>query len=420
MLFAINYFSVFIYGLLIMVFLLDIKTNKKNLVALSAYVIISVIFQFTLYFIWGWPSLEKAYPFVVHLPLLTFFCTFFKKRLDCVLFVLCTAYILTTPRRWVGDLMALVFNNDQSIAIISKIIVSIPLLFIVYKYLRPYVIKILAYSDVKIRLLVIIPLIYYVIAYLTTVYTQLLYLSRVVVIGILTTGFASVFYYFLVVYFNELAKRFEMQNEQNILAVQLSALQAHTETLKQAEENAMIHRHDLRHHLHLINSYLIENNITEAQKYIVAMVENIENAVTVKYCDNHAINLILSFYINMSKNESIAVKAQVYIPKTCKIVDMDLCIILANAIENAINACVNIKEPSDRKINISCKSKNDKLFLEITNSFIGELQFKNDMPVTDQHNHGFGTKSIATTVEKYKGIYSFTAQDGIFRMNVIL
>jgi hypothetical protein len=420
MLFTVNYLSVFMYGLLIMVFLLDIRMDKKNLVTLSAYVAISVIFQFILYAILGWPFLEKVYPFVVHLPLLTFFCTFFKKRLDCVLFVLCTAYILTTPRRWIGDLLALFFNNNQSIAAIFKMIVSIPLLFVIYKYLRPYVIKILAYSDVKIRLLVIIPLIYYVIAYLTTVYTQLLYLSRVVVIGILTTGLASVFYYFLVAYFNELEKRFEIQNEQNILSVQLSALQARTETMKQAEENAMIHRHDLRHHLHLINGYLIENNTAEAQKYIVAMEETIDNTATVKYCDNQAINLILSSYINMAKNENIAVKTQAYIPKTCEIADMDLCIILANAIENAINACMNIKETSNRKINISCKSKNDKLFIEVTNSFIGVLQFKNDMPVTDRNNHGFGTRSIAATVEKYKGIYSFTAQDGIFKMNVIL
>jgi sensor histidine kinase regulating citrate/malate metabolism len=241
-----------------------------------------------------------------------------------------------------------------------------------------------------------------------------------VVIGILTTGLASVFYYFLVAYFNELEKRFEMQNEQNILSVQLSALQARTETMKQAEENAMIHRHDLRHHLHLINGYLIENNTAEAQKYIVAMEETIDNTATVKYCDNHTINLILSSYINMAKNENIAVKTQAYIPKTCEIADMDLCIILANAIENAINACMNIKETSDRKINISCKSKNDKLFIEVTNSFTGVLQFKNDMPVTDRNNHGFGTRSIAATVEKYQGIYSFTAQDGLFKMNVIL
>lgn len=100
-------------------------------------------------------------------------------------------------------------------------------------------------------------------------FTWQLYTSRVVVIGILTTGFALVFYYLLVSYFNELAKQFEMQEAQNLLGVQISALQSQTETIKQAEEKAMIHRHDLRHHLNVINGYLLEGNIQNAHHYII-------------------------------------------------------------------------------------------------------------------------------------------------------
>jgi sensor histidine kinase regulating citrate/malate metabolism len=252
------------------------------------------------------------------------------------------------------------------------------------------------------------------------VYTKLLYVSRVVVIGILTTGLTSVFYYFLVAYFNELTKGFEMQNQQNVLAVQISALQARTETMKQAEKNAIIHRHDLRHHLNLINGYLLEGNITDAQNYIIKIEKNIDNTTTIQYCDNNAANLVLSSYINMAKSKGIDVISHVCISKTIEIADMDLCVILANAIENAINACVNIKEVSERKISISCKSKNNKLFIEIVNSFVGTVQFEGDMPVTNKDNHGFGTKSIVTAIEKYQGIYSFVAKDNIFTLSIII
>ncbi len=420
MLFAINYLSVFVYGILIMIFLLDIKMNKKNLVATLAYIFIGIIFHISLYFFLGEPFLEKSYPLVVHFPLLIFFCLFFEKRLDNVIFVLCTAYILTTPRRWVGDLIALAFHNDPNIAAIIQVIVTIPLLFIIYKYLRPYIIKVLVYSDVKIRFLLVIPLIYYVVAYLTTVYTQLLYTSRIVVIGILTIGLTATFYYFFIVYFNEMEKKFELVNEQSILAVQISALHARAETMKLAEESAIILRHDLRHHLQLINGYLIEDNVEEARRYLSVIEKNMYQYVATKYCDNDAVNLILSSYIGMAKNEGLTVQSHVSIPKTCEIADIDLCVILANAIENAIHACINIKDSTDRTIHISCLSKNHKLLIQITNSFDGVVTFKNDMPVTDEENHGFGTKSIVATVQKYKGIYSFTTEEHVFKMNIIL
>lgn len=79
--------------------------------------------------------------------------------------------------------------------------------------------------------------------------------------------------------------------------------------------------------------------------------------------------MILSSYINMAKAEGIAVTSQVYIPKPSEVADMDLCIIFANAVENAIKACLTITDANKRIINISCKAKNDKLFIQVTNSF---------------------------------------------------
>lgn len=420
MLFALNYTALFIYGLLIMVFLLGISNSKKNVISISAYAMICIILQLAFFFNFDNNFTEKAYPFIVHLPLLIFFCLFFKKPLNSVVFTLCTAYILTAPRRWIGDLIVIVFNVDEHVAVFSQIAISIPLLFVVYRYLRPYVNKILNYSGVKVHLLVVIPFTYYILAYATTVYTSLLYSSRVVLIGILTTGMASIFYYILIFYFNELTEKFTIQNEHNLLAVQICAMHDRAEAMKLEEENAIIFRHDLRHHLRLISSHLSAGNINAAQNYIDEIEKSVDASIPVKYCDNNAVNLILSSYINLAKNENITIKTQVYIPQNCAVADMDLCVILANAIENAINACANINESADRNISIRCNHKNHKLFIEVANSFAGEVLFKNELPVTEKENHGFGTKSIVTTVQKYKGVYSFSAINGIFKMNAIL
>lgn len=420
MLFAFNFLAVFIYGFLIMFFFLDIKINKKNLVASLTYIILAILFQIWLFFYLGSSFLEKSYSLVSHLPLLLFYCIFFKKRFDNVLFALSTAYVFTIPRRWIGDFISLFFNNNPDVAAMIQIIITIPFLILIYKYFRPYVIKVLFTSDVKIRFLLIMPSVYYVFSYLTTVYTQLLYTSRIMVVGILIIVATSTLCYSFVVYFNEMEKRYELLNEQNILAVHISSLHSRVETMKVAEDSSIIIRHDLRHHLQLINGYLMTDNIEDARCYLSTIEENMYEHVVTKYCTHEAVNLILSSYISKAKNEGILVQAKVSIPEACEIADMDLCVIFANAIENAINACVNIKDSADKIINISCLSKNNKLLLQISNKFAGVVTFKNDMPVTETTNHGFGTKNIAKTVQKYNGIYSFTTEENVFKVNVIL
>lgn len=420
MLFALNYCSVFIYGLLIMVFLLDIKLNKRSVFALSLCSIIGLFFQMVLYFLLGPAVLEKAYPLIVHLPILIFFNVFFRKRLDWVLFVLCTAYILTTPRRWIGDLAALPFNSDPSVATVSSIIISFPLLFIIYKFIRPYFIKTLDFSQGKINLIGIVPLIYYVLAYLTTVYTHLLYTSRVIVIGILTTGLTVVFYYFLIAYIDQLTKRFTLQNEQNVLAIQISSLQLRAETMRQAEEKTKIYRHDMRHHLNLIGAYLADNNKAAAQKYIAEVDSAIECAVVPKYCANYTVNLILYSYITKAENDKIKVETYIDLDDKSSVSDMDFCVIFANAIENATNACKRLTNTEDRRLNILCKNKDGKLFIQITNTYGGHVLFMDNMPVRTPENHGLGIKSIVAVAEKYGGLCSFTAADGLFNTSIIL
>lgn len=420
MLFALNCLSVFIYGILTMTFFLDVRFTKKNMITLWIYTIFGALTALYLYYAFGNEILQKVYPLAIHLPVILFFHYYYKKPVNQIIFVLCTTYILTTPRRWLGDSIAIVFNNKPYINEIVQIIATIPLLIIFYKYVRPFFIKIIAYSNSKIRFLVIIPLVYYVIAYITTVYTNLLYSSEVVLFGILTIGLVGAFIYFLIVYFNELIRSYEIKNERNILSVQISALQTRYETIKQSEINARIYRHDLRHHLQVINNYLLSSNVKEAQRYIFEIEKNIYDNVTVTYCENEAVNLILSSYAGMAQQRNIPMEFQIHIPKSSRIPDVDFCIILANAVENAINACTSIIVPKDRFISISCKHKNNKFMIQIENSYTGELTYENDIPIASTVNHGFGTKSIVTIVNKHNGIYSFNSVNGIFKLNIIL
>lgn len=420
MLHILDFFSVLIYGVLIMVFFLDIKINRKNILILSCYLLLSAFLQFELYHLFGPKFIEKSYPLLIHLPLIFFFRYIFKKRLNLVLFVLFTSYLLTAPRRWIGEVVALLFNNDPTVLIIAKVIASVILLFVIYKYLCPYVNRILKYSSSRITLLTVVPASSYFITYATTVYTNALYNSNLLVVGLFSVGFNFVFYTFIIAYFIEMDKNFESQIEQTILELQIDTTLIQIEEYKESQKQGAIYRHDLRHHLQYLSTCISENHTDDALAYITKINRDVENTWVKQYCENTSINLILSAYATKAKNKNIDIEIDAVVPMEISMHFTDVCVILSNGIENAIHACNKIENESNKKIRVSCKYENIKLKIEICNNFDGDIRFEGDIPISIEQNHGLGVKSILASVKKYQGLYFFTEENSVFTMQVIL
>ena len=122
----------------------------------------------------------------------------------------------------------------------------------------------------------------------------------------------------------------------------------------------------------------------------------------------------------------------------------DLCSLFANALENAINACKLVQTArtsinnsynsisdtasdynssctsdygvvnSNRIITVKVFDKNNKLCINITNTYAVEPIFVNNTPVSDKAGHGIGIRSIISVIEKYNGVYDFFTKDGVF------
>ena len=101
----------------------------------------------------------------------------------------------------------------------------------------------------------------------------------------------------------------------------------------------------------------------------------------------------------------------------------DLYCMFGNLIDNALEAVSKIQEKEKRIINLSARRKGNIIFIEEDNYFVGELVFKDGLPVTskeDKNYHGFGTKSLRMIVRKYGGELSTTSDNNIFHLSIIL
>lgn len=123
-----------------------------------------------------------------------------------------------------------------------------------------------------------------------------------------------------------------------LMEVQIEEQEKRARLLSVSEEDLRKQRHDLRHHLTVISELTSPEN-TELHSYIANLIEDIP-AVQHSYCENKAVNAIVSHYATLAKSSNIELSLELVVPKELNhIADNSLCVIFGNLLENGIEAC---------------------------------------------------------------------------------
>lgn len=229
-----------------------------------------------------------------------------------------------------------------------------------------------------------------------------------------------VFYTFVYGNFERVLENLDLKREREVLSVQAQMYKNEYKALMDNVESARIFRHDMRHHINTINTYLNDGSTAEVRKYVRKLDGSLTDGVVMKYCENYGVNVVLSALINRAASEGIEVSCEANIPEDITIDSMELGLVFANALDNAINACRKLEDPASRRIDVDCREHYGQIYIRISNPFAGEVRFDGEFPVAEGSEHGIGTKSIAAIAEKHGGIFSFIAEDGIFMTSVTM
>lgn len=116
------------------------------------------------------------------------------------------------------------------------------------------------------------------------------------------------------------------------------------EALRLSQQRASTYRHDLRHHMQFLAG-CIENGRTEqALGYIRSVCSEIEAGKVTVYCENEAANLIFSAFADRAAKAGVQFTVQAGISQKPAVSESDLCVLLSNALENALHAAVRCRE----------------------------------------------------------------------------
>ena len=179
-------------------------------------------------------------------------------------------------------------------------------------------------------------------------------------------------------------------------------------------------RHDFRQTLRTLKGMADNGDLKGMNEYLDQYISTIPENDTVRYCKNSAVNAILNFYTRLALVHGIELDWQVALPADIGIDDTDLCIVIGNILENAVNACRNITEGS-RYIQLTVAVKNRNLCIVAVNTFSGKLKQKDGRYYsTSRKGSGIGLSSITSVAEKYGGTAQFHHENGEFFSDVIM
>ena len=129
---------------------------------------------------------------------------------------------------------------------------------------------------------------------------------------------------------------------------------------------------------------------------------------------------ILNSKLTLAEHKGIAVNCKVQMPEQLEIADVDLCVILGNLLENALEACDKIPREK-RFLRIYGIVNGGQLYLSIQNSAKEELDFNEQSYITNKRGeHGFGMRRVKLLVDKYQGYLNLQNEPGIFAAEVTL
>lgn len=411
-----NDVSVGVFGVLLSASFCGAGKSRRDRVIISCCIMIMLAFHGLIYKLGGTGIGSKLYPLIVHLPTVIVMIILTKKPLWSVISMLC-AYLFCEIRRWLALLAAMIFQGGETAQNAAELIITAPLFLFLLRFASPAVQQVMGYSKKAQIQFGSIPAAYYVFDYITRVYTDLLTSGSPVVLEFMPFVCSAAYIIFLLYNFNEERKKRQIIQTQNSLDLQLSQAIGEITRLRDFQEQAARYRHDLRHHLQYLSTCIDNGQYERAQGYISDICKEIEAQKVLRYCENEAVNLILSSFAGRAEKSGVKFSVRGSIPNGIAVSDYDLCVLLSNALENALNACAPIAASGENcavSVQFRFAEPTGKLFVQITNPVRGGVKFENGIPVSPRQGHGIGVRSICAIVERYGGVCSFLIDDSRF------
>jgi two-component system sensor histidine kinase AgrC len=415
-----------IFGIIVQMILLDVQIKRLsrkrqgillvgNLLVFGANLWLSLVIPVDMHM--------RLYVAVIHIPIFIIFWLITRISPIKVFFSLITAVFLIFPANAASSVISgKIKVMSPPVLYLFYITVCGLMILVIYRLFKPYFSYLIKnYSGRSFIKLCLLPLAYYIANYWLGMYNYNTAMSMPVLMQRSFLFIITLIAYLLIFDIIKSAReKEELRSAKMALSLLLEGADKQLSTLRATQEQAAIYRHDMRHHLALIDGYLAEGGVDKAVSYIRLTQADIQDITPNSYCENSTVNLIISSFVVRAKKSNVALSVEAQLPQILAIPETELCAILSNGLENAINAAAQVADGNLKNVRINCQTHKGNLLILIENSFTGKVTMAHGLPQSNREGHGLGVKSMAMIAEKYNGYCAFETMNDIFTMRLVL
>lgn len=180
-------------------------------------------------------------------------------------------------------------------------------------------------------------------------------------------------------------------------------------------------RHDFHNHLQVMKAYLEFKNYDELETYLNNLTEDLIKVDSVIKTGNLMADAILNTKIAIALSHDIKINIKASIPQNIALSDLELCVIIGNLFDNAIEGALSLKEKEKRFIRVYIRKLNGNLYISFTNSCEGRRKKTQGKFLTTKQgkDHGFGSSRIDAIVKKYSAFINRQSEEGAFAVELM-
>lgn len=180
-------------------------------------------------------------------------------------------------------------------------------------------------------------------------------------------------------------------------------------------------RHDYRNHIQTMKVYAEKGDLDAIRKYLNQLDSDLSSFDMAVKTGNHMVDAIFNSKVSLAQKKHVPVKVDVNIPVALTTSELDLCVIIGNLFDNAIEASLKLPEEK-RLIRVYMDMKRTQLYISFTNFTASKKRQKKfgRFSTTKGEGHGFGLRRMDEIIKRLDGYINRNSEDGAFTTEILI
>lgn len=205
------------------------------------------------------------------------------------------------------------------------------------------------------------------------------------------------------------------------LEKQIQSQYSYYQKLEKVTKETRAIKHDMKNHLIVMKGLAEKGDINAINEYLENIQSMMDSVSVVIHTGNSIVDSIVNEKLEIAQSRNIEMKLDISLQEDLGVAAIDLCVMIANSLDNAIEACDKIPEGGKRCITVYGRFQRGYLSFIITNTVAKNVYISNNSVITDKNdklNHGYGLQNIKNTVKRNHGKVKIECEDEVFSIYI--